>query len=357
MTTALLAAIALRTLITQGEGKRVDLALIALSFNCPKDWVVTVDKKKNVKIVFPVPSGSTAATVEIFPTNFVGEKDQWQLIQAEFVRTSKRELVRQWEEEILGVPLLLTRANFLDGTTQRSTVNALLYNDSARKMWFRLTAAPEDFDSADYAWRTALQSLRTFSGAPLKAQVPGVKPDPKKQPEELPTRPPNVTQIDDPTKQPKKDQRHPFKSFELMIANRKVRLQFPDTCKIDQGPDGLLKLTIPGVANPLTLNVFSNLDSDPSERALFKASSETLARLPKVERRDELGPTPNLANAVLHSIWRRGSGADGSLTTLDAAISVDPFYALASWSVKGVSTQERQLVDAVLRELTLVAEP
>lgn len=356
MITSLIGALALRSL-AQGEGKRVDLALIALSLDCPKEWVVTTDKKKNVKIVFQIPSGSTAAAVEIFPTNFVEEKDRWQLIQAEFARTSKRELVRQWEEEVLGVPLLLTRVNYSEGGNQKTAVNGLLYNDSARKMWYRITAAPEDFDNADYAWRTVLQTMRTFSGSALKAQVPGVKPDPKKPVDDLPTKPPTVTQIDDPTKHSRAEVRRPFKSLDVVIANRKVSFQYPDNLRVEQAPTGVIQLFIPNVSSPLLVNLFSTLDSDPSERALFKASSESLNKLLKVERRDESGPTKSISGADLHTIWRRGTGQSGILTCLDAVVSLDAFYALISWSNPGTSISERQAIDAALRQLSVVAAP
>lgn len=336
--------------------QRVDLAQIGLSFDAPKEWEVTYDRRsRDYSIVVPVPDSSDAkARLVISPVNFRAEKDVWQLSQATFHKNAKREIVRQWEEELLGVPLLLTKVNWNVRSVAQTEVVGLHYADSPRKMMFRLTAAAEDFDKVNFVWRNALLSLRTFDGKAPQANDPNRPFDPKVKPE-LPTRPPvrnTVDSVNRPATNASLTKGDG--SFDLEVARRAVVLRYPTAWKVEAN-NGVLTLTHPNVANPVRVTVSSTLDSDPAPRALFRQASQTLADYTKVERRDEILPRPNAAAATLASVWRRGPSANGTLFTLDATVANGEFYLLAGFRSSNPATigAERRLVEELLEQLTL----
>jgi hypothetical protein len=339
---------ALLTLVSphQADLKRVDLAQIALSFDCPKTWEITTNKKSEVHIILPVPDAQTSATLDIYPTNFVSEPEIWQLSQEAFVR--------QWKEEVLGVPLLLTRVNYTEKGTAKTSATGLLYSDTARKMMYRLVAAPEDFDKADYAWRTALQTFRTFNNRPLTPQDPGKKPDPKAPPVELPATPPKHI-IFDSASTGARPIKKADKIFEMVIANRKVQLRYPNDWSFKQDASGIILLSNPGVSSPVSVNVFSTLDSDTPQKALFRASSMTLDQFVKVDRREEPPSSTNLAGGTLWTVWRTGKTTNGVLKSCDACVCLGDFYLVAGYKCADLTraAAEQKLVEALLDQMSV----
>ncbi len=337
----------------QTEVKRVDLAQIGLSFDCPKTWDVSSNKKAEVHIILPVPDAQTTATVDIYPTNFVSETNIWQLSQEGLAKSMKREIVRQWQEEVLGVPLLLTRVNYTERGNTKTSTTGLLYSDSPRKLMYRLVSAPEDFDKADYAWRTAMQTLRTYTNRPLTPQSPGKEPDPK-IPDVLPDKPPKHI-VFDTHNTGARPIKKADKSFDMVIANRKVQLRYPADWTFKQDANGVILLSNPGVANPVSITALSTLDSDAPQRALFKASSTTLDQFVKVDRREEAPSSTNLAGATLWTVWRTGKTTNGYLRTCDACVSLGDFYLLAGYKSTDAtrSAAEQKLVENLLDQISV----
>jgi len=337
----------------QTELKRVDLAQIGLSFDCPKTWDVSSNKKAEVHIILPVPDAQTTATIDIYPTNFVAEPNIWQLSQEGLAKSMKREMVRQWQEEILGVPLLLTRVNYTERGNTKTSTTGLLYSDSPRKLMYRLVSAPEDFDKADYAWRTAMQTLRTYTSRPLAPQSPGKEPDPK-TPAVLPDKPPTHI-IFDAHNTGTRPVKKADKTFDMVIANRKVQLRYPSDWEFKQDASGVILLSNPGLSSPVTVNVLSTLDSDAPQKALFKASSATLDQFVKVDRRDEAPSSTNLPGATLWTVWRTGKSANGYLRTCDACISLGDFYLLAGYKTTDntKAAPEQKLVESLLDQMSV----
>ncbi len=357
MITALIASFLALQAPAQAATKKVDLAQIALSFDCPKTWEINPNKKAEVHIVLPVPDAQTSATLDIYPVNFDAEPHIWQLSQEALTKQMKRDLVRQWEEEILGVQLLLTRANYVVKSVSRTSVVGLLYNDGPRKMMYRLIAAPEDFDKADFAWRTSLLTLRSYNGRPLSPQIPGksVVVDPK-QPVDLPTKPPKEITLSgtgpgNGSRPPKKAE----KSLDLTVANRKVQLRYPADWTVAQDSAGAITMSNAGVTVPLTVSVLSTLDSDTAHRTLFKVSSETLNDFVKVNQRDEPPSATNLAGSTLERVWRNGVGDKGPLVTCDAVVGLGDFYLVLKYRTADAakSAGERRVVEALLDQLSI----
>lgn len=357
MTVAILSA-ALALLGQQSDTKQVDLAQIGLSFTCPKTWEVTTNKKAEVHIVLPVPDTQDKAELDIFPVNFDSDSDTWQHMQEVFAKNFKRELVRQWQEELLSVPLLLTRTNYTEKGKLEASVTGLLYSSDPRKLMYRLVASPDDFDKADYAWRSTMQSMRTYSGHALSPQVPGTdtKKDPKngKGPDILPDKPPQHV-IFDGSHNGTRPVKKADKSLEVTVANRKVQFRYPSSWTVSQDASGAIQLKSPGVSTPVTVGVFSTLDSDAPQRALFKSSSATLDTFAKVDHREEAPASNNLAGATVWTIWRAGTAASGALYTCDAAVSLGDFYVLAGYRCTDSSRSqaEHKLIATLLDEISV----
>lgn len=133
-----------------------------LTFERPADWQYKKGKYGE-EFIIQARDGS-AAVVQIFKTKFRQPTEKWQELQAEVAKQMNRKVSRQWEEQILGVPLLLTKIDFKDAGADNSTVVGLLYTATEEKLNFRVNAPTIVIDEVEEAWRTALMSLRTLSG-------------------------------------------------------------------------------------------------------------------------------------------------------------------------------------------------
>src|SRR5690606_2842666 len=90
--------------------------------------------------------------------------------------TLGRTIDRQWQEVILGVPLLLTRMFFVRSGEKMSTQVGLLYSATPEKLNYRLTVNAEKAEEAEAAWRGALSNLRTLGGSLPGVENPDIVP-------------------------------------------------------------------------------------------------------------------------------------------------------------------------------------
>lgn len=146
--------------------------VLNLAFSYPKSWSVsTNNKKETTKMTIPL-GGSTKATVEIFDAIYGAEPDAWQKVQIDINKQLGREIVRQWQEEILGVPMLFTKVHYYDKGVDTQALTGLLYNRSYKKLLLRMVAPTGSYDAVELDLRNALQSLRTLNGSTLKPETP-----------------------------------------------------------------------------------------------------------------------------------------------------------------------------------------
>ncbi len=154
--------ISLTLVATASQAKSQDLSLLempelGLVINHPKNWqVTTVRKSADLKVAIPIEGSSQKAQLELYNIAFNSEKDVWQLGQKAINDRMKREIMRQWEEEFLGVPMLLTKVSFVDKEGPQILLTGLIYSRTGKKMMFRLAASPDDFDKAEFMWREAM---------------------------------------------------------------------------------------------------------------------------------------------------------------------------------------------------------
>lgn len=333
----------------------LEMPELGMAISHPKAWQInTVRKSQDLKVLIPIEGSSQKATLELYNVSFNSEKDVWQLGQKAINDRMKRELMRQWEEEFLGVPMLLTKVSYVDKSGPQILLTGLIYSRTNKKLMFRLGASPDDYDKAEFAWRETMNTIRT--GRPLKPEDPTLKPDPKApQQTQLPT--PVITKPNSLDKEVKITK--PPVAVAAEVSGRKVELRIPGEWAGKVEEDGTLTLTNPDVAGNVKINLASILDSDPAARALLKASSKTLGDFQKVAKRDESIPEKNRAGAMIASVWRTGTTAQGDLYTCDASGANGDFYFILHF--RSVSTSkigaERKLIETLLANTTIEVLP
>lgn len=321
----------------------------------PKAWQVTpIKKTSDVKLSIPIEGSSQKATLELYNVGFNSEKDVWQLGQKSINERMKREVMRQWEEEFLGVPMLLTKVSFVDKEGPQILLTGLIYSRTAKKLMFRLAASPDDYDKAEFAWRETMNTFRT--GSAWEAEDPSKKPDPKAPPRTLLPKPvvTKANSLDNEVKITK-----PPVAIAATIAGRKVEVRIPGEWAGKVQEDGSIVLSHPEVGGTLRLTLASSLDSDPPQRALLISSSKTLNDFQKVSKRDESAPAKNKAGAMVSAVWRTGTQAQGDLFTCDAASTSGDYYFLLNFRCvnAGKVGAERKIVETLLQNCSIELLP
>lgn len=322
---------------------------LRLLFNYPKTW--KMESKKDLwTFTIPLDAG-TNATLEVRPVSFESEKERWQTIQAQFAQQLGKEVERQWEEVVLGVPMLFTRVRGLEGGQPAVAMTGLMYNAASRKMLVKLWSAPDRFNEAESLFREVLNTLRTADG-----RLPATE-DPTKPPEDIANRPlppktlpkkledpkPTVTVVKGPVSVPAK------------VAQRDAVLRMPEGWTATAAEDSL-HLTHPEWQGaPLKVSLHSSLDSGRAESAVVKASARSLELFKTVGKRIDSGPRKTLSGATLFTVWRNGVSESGDLTTFEAAGAVEDLYWLIEhrWDAKDVAPALRRLLNTLIEGMSL----
>ena len=151
---------------------------LGLIIQHPVSWSVK-KRKYDTLFEFDLPDGGKAS-VQLFRTFFRKDAERWQELQKEVSEQMGRRMARQWFEQILGVPLLLSRIEYTGSEGDRTVLVGLLYTATREKMNFRVNSAAEGAEEAERAWRAALMSLRTTNGELPVAEDPTKPlPDPE----------------------------------------------------------------------------------------------------------------------------------------------------------------------------------
>ncbi|HVL38874.1 MAG TPA: hypothetical protein VM328_05730 [Fimbriimonadaceae bacterium] len=324
---------------------------LGLMFDYPKTWKQT--SRRDVHL-FDIPlEGGTRATLEIRAISFESEKERWQEVQKRINEQLRKEVERQWEELVLGVPFLMTRVRGQEDGRPAITLTGLLYTGTARKMLVKLWAAPEDFERTELEFRELLNTLRTVDGRlptpedPTKPpEVLAARPEP---PKTLPRRLPGAGKERQVVKGPV--------GLEVVVSQRKAVLRVPEGFVLSPTEDGV-QVSHPQLAKPLLLTLHTTLDSDRPDRALIRASAASLERFKTVTSRRDSTPAPNLAGATLATVWRVGETTGGTATTLEAVGLVDVFYWMLSSAWEGEpSPAERKVIEMLMDGASLEAAP
>lgn len=291
-------------------------------FSYPKTWKQSKTRYSTI-FEFPVNDKGDKGTVEVMSLANSNDKDEWQIGQANAVKAERRELVRQWQEEILEVPLMMTRSKLMRGEQELTRDTGMLYSDSAIKFVFHLVAPTPDFDSANYMWHQVLQTLRHEAGTKQKPFDPNGKPklgDGGK-----------MMVWGAPAKEPPKKPVIGEMSVAATAAGKNFALRYPKGWTVTKADDKF-EFKHPDVAGPVTVAIQSQVDSAPVARALLSVSSDSLERYATVTSRLEAPIDYTRAGMTSTFIWRIGTTASGPLTTLEGAGSLGNEYWLLTYS-------------------------
>ena len=265
-----------------------------VSMEVPTNWKISKDK---VKQRFTMPSG---AYVDVFETNFQKTGDEWQGLQKQVNEDMKRTVDRQWDEEILGVPLLMTSVLYSDRKLgDQGLLIGILFSNTANKFHFRLQSPRPAFSDSEAAWRGVLATMRP---------VDGVLPTPEDGITNAPIKPadrPVVTQAVSlaPTG-PKTNALGPVK-VPFSAANRPGVLRLPKGW--DVAGTGPFTVKHQKMGFEFKLEVFSSLDSPIPGVALMKMVDSDLDKLTQVEMRENIGPKANAIGIQTIAIFRTGA--------------------------------------------------
>ncbi len=296
-----------------------------------------------VTFAIPGPAGSAPAELTIVRASFSDAPEKWQQIQADANRNLKRDVEQQWQQEILGVPLLLTRIGYVQEGTPTTAVTGLLYNAAPYKLLFRLTGPTTGFDSAQYQFTQAMETLRTTTDTLPTTQEPG-KP------------------IAPPPAAPGPDAKHPLLTktkaapqqaplaLPVTVGGRKMLLRVPEGWTLAaEGADGA-SLHHAGIREAVSVKLYASATSPRPTEALSAASNKTLEEFKTVELREDTPGTPNRAGNPVLAIWRRGATAKGPYAALDAVAVAGDYYLLFAFKpMPGDSLkEERRVVQTML---------
>lgn len=347
---------------------------LGLSFVHPSTWVTIATptpapkagnrlklpfgKKRDPKkppegtVSFSIPGadGSGPAELTIVRASFSDAPEKWQQIQADANRNLKRDVERQWQQEILGVPLLLTRIAFVQDGAAKSAITGLLYNAAPYKLLFRLTGPTASFDSAQYEFTKAMETLRTTNDTLPTAQEPGkVIPPPPPPPGPDAKHPLFAKQKIDPKAAPL--------SLAVAVGDRKMLLRVPEGWRLEKFGNDVATLRHPDVKGPVTVKLYATATAPRPTEALAAMSNATLDEFKAVAAREDTSGAPNKAGNPVVAVWRRGEGASGPHASLEAVAVTGDYYLLVSCRPQPGAASERKVVQAMLDAVGLEPAP
>lgn len=325
---------------------------LGLAFNYPKKLTLIKKTKDMLRYSVPIEGTASTAELEIIRSPYHADKELWQTIQLRANETLKREVVRQWEQDIINVPMLFTQANWTDKGTAKTTLSGLFYTQTPQKLLVRLTAPATDFPKVQYEFQTSLESLHTLDGSQPKEDDITVKFDPAKKAEPPPVKP---TIISNGGHETGKAYKGPV-DVSLSVSTKPVVLHLPQGWSATDVTDGKLKLSHPKLSTPIEIEVRSILDSEAASVALNKRVSDGLAAFAPGPHRIDTAPTANRAGCAVGTVWRTGKAtAGGELYTFDASALQGDFYLLATYRTTAAAAykQDRELIGELFDGISL----
>lgn len=317
-----------------------------LGFKYPSKWQLTT-KKGDAK--FTIPIKTNTATLEVFRSTFRGTSEEWQAIQDNVNKSLHRTVEKQWQEEILGVPLLLTKIRFQQGAEEIETLTGLLYSARAKKLLFRLTSPAQTFDEAEEAFRSALVTLQTTSGELPKTDDPDV-PLPTGTEKPVPVKKPPVVIS---ANAGKGKFRLAAQKVSTKAGGAVVEWRLPQGFRVQ--PEGLeFVVKHDRLRGQLTVSVNSELDSPKPDAALVAASGESLKQFQAVALREEPAPRVNEAGSTISFVRRKGTTDLGEFVIWQAVGAKASYYWLLNY--RGTISdfqKDRSLIEDLLNTMSV----
>jgi hypothetical protein len=328
---------------------------LGLAFDYPKSWKIAKRARDVVTFQIPLEGAPGHGELLVVNANYRDTAEQWQLIQRQSNVQLNREVERQWQQEILGVPMLLTRINYIHRDVPTTTLTGLLYTASPDKLLFRLTAPAGAFDGVMLQFNDLMLSLRTLSGQLPRPEDPSVATLP---PPPTPPTPERRIPIGATTVREEEEVRLPPVAVALTVAERPVAVHLPDGWTGTVGEDGTLALRHSDLASPLRVE-FAETVAEAPQRALLRRSSATLGEFSRVALREDFDPRANRSGMSIASVWRTGAAAGGDIVTLDAVAAGPDVYGILSYRITDAARVrgERSRLEHLLQHLSIRNAP
>lgn len=332
--------------------KYVDPSL-GIQFDRTSQWVEQKKAKDGSRFLVPLPDSSEQALFEVLRAPFHSGKDIWQTIQVDITKATKKTLVRQWEQDILAVPMLFTQVTWNDKGVDKTTLSGLFYTRTPVKMLIKVTTPTSEFPKAQYLLDQVLQSMSTLDGAVPQEDDPEVKLAPAPQ---KPVAAPKKPRVISAEREVVKESGARVE-FPLTVSTKQLKLSTPEGWRVENSDDGRITLRHADLENPLVIDVRYLLDSDPPLKALFVQSTQTLNDYNAVTKREDTDGQINRTGCKISSIYRLGKGNQGDLATFEAMGLQGDFYFLFSYrsTKSATAAAERKVIQSLLDGISLEA--
>lgn len=329
--------------------------LLNLQFERPAEWKPGPPPlkkgqrpaKDTIFFTVPIKDSKEVAYLELVRTSFSGKIETWQSVQAEAFNQTKREVVRQWQQDILNVPMLFTKGVGIDGSTPRTYVAGLMYVRGPYKMLVKLNAPSAVFDQVNSEVLASFESLRTIDGTALEIEDPNRKFDPKEWK--------NRTRIQKPivlggaTTAPS----NAAAGVPFEVANRKLLLKVPTGIKATIVGT---KARIVGEAGVelAVIDFYSTLDSESPKVVISQHAAKSLEAFSTVSSRVDTDST-NQWGCQTQSYCREGIGPKGNQLVFAAVFGMNEAYGVLSFSTtdSAKGRAQRQKVLAFLDKVSI----
>jgi hypothetical protein len=336
---------------------------LGLLFDHPPTWVVQKNKKGHAKskteqgltvMTLPTSTSPNGATLEIFHARFASTPDIWQTVQLRSNEQLNRTVERQWQQDILGVPLLLTRISYTDKSVPTTTLTGLLYTRTHQKLLFRLVGPTSDFDNVQYSFTTAMQTLRTVDGTMPVEEDPDHPLPPAKKSDPLPSaRIPLMADV-----KPPKLVVAP-NAVKLVVSTKGLAFHYPNDWTVEKTSGTTITFKNEDVSGPVTLTFYSSLDSDPAATALMNLTMQDLSMFDSIALRLDSPALVNKAGCTVNTVWRIGKNSKGVLYTFQAVGQQGDYYFIADFKGTGDDSDEddKKEIDKFIKAVSLLPRP
>lgn len=285
-----------------------------LEMQIPKDWKVEKERTRQI-VSFKTPEGTVK--IEVYATKYVQPAEDWQALQRTVNEQMKRTIVRQWDEEIMAVPMLFTSIKYTETREgDLGVLIGLLYSNTADKFHFRLVSPLASMENAEGAWRSALLTMRTSSGKPPKTE----DGNPDSTDDVKPISEGNTLNLA--SHAPKPKPLGPVK-VAFSTSGRDGVLRLPKGAEVlAESP---VKVKWSGLEG-IELTLHSNDDSPASALFLMQEVNKDLDRFKSVALRENFGPKRNAVGVDVLTVVRTGVNDAGNLQSIFAVVDNGKFY-------------------------------
>jgi hypothetical protein len=308
---------------------------LGIQFEYPKTWKV---RKNKLASQFTIPVEGGTASAQVFNAKFKGKADEWQEVQIQINTSLKRTVERQWQEDYLGVPMLMTKISFIENGKGFVGFIGLLYSTYEEKLNFRLTVPTANADEAEAAWKQAMLTLRTVSG-----ELPEVE-DPSKP--SVKTVPDKATTVWTTNNKPAKPVRGEV-ALAFNAGNSAYKLSAPKGWTLNGQ-----KLAREGLSGALAVEISTGPPEDAANTLLMGVAA-TKDQFSAVTLREDPPTLAAPSGAIVGRVFRVGKGSSGPLSTANYVGYCEGIYWSLSYSSTNVQAfkKDKQILEDLARVL------